>query len=208
MVRLIFFLLLLGGLAAAAVPWVSDELLARSIGRWPVYDNVTGFLPAQTSLKAADAPLAVVVDMTTVGPTDLQADRAVLTMTATVDGRTVMAEALTFADVAARDTNPQTAEKVFRQQAGVLEEITTGSYLFEFGMGDAEGVTVRRVELSLKRFGVAYDPRLQPGGFAAIAIGFIGLVLSFRRGSDKPPNNPNSQPPPPRWGRNAGPPRP
>ena len=35
-----------------------------------------------------------------------------------------------------------------------------------------------------------------------MAIGFIGFVLALRRGGGTPPN-PNSQPPPPRWGRAA-----
>jgi hypothetical protein len=37
-----------------------------------------------------------------------------------------------------------------------------------------------------------------------MAVGFIGFVLSLRgRGDGGTPPNPNSQPPPPRWGRGA-----
>ena len=190
----------LGGVALAAFPWFSDNFLARDIGSWRVYDSVTGYLPALVPLKSDEAPLNVLVDMTTVGPTELSDDRAVLTLTVDTDGKTVLAKPLTFADATARDTNPQTGEKIFRETAGVIERVESGDYLFTLGAGDAEGVTVRKVDLILRRGGVTYDGRIQPLGYALMAIGFIGLVLALRRGGGRP-QNPNSQPPPPRWGR-------
>ena len=61
------------------------------------------------------------------------------------------------------------------------------------------GVDIGSVDIVLATGHGPIDPRLQPAGFALMAIGFVGLVLSFRRGG--PPGNPNSQPPRPRWGR-------
>ncbi len=138
--RIFFLLVFAGGLALAAFPWFSENFLARDIGAWRVYDSVTGYLPALARLKSDDAPLNVLVDMTTVGPTELGSDRAVLTLTVATGGQTVLARPLTFADATARDTNPQTGEKVFRDTAGVIDPVEPGDYLFTLGAGDAEGV--------------------------------------------------------------------
>jgi hypothetical protein len=201
MMRLLFLFVFVGGLALAAVPWFSENFLARDIGVWRVYDSATGYLPAQARLKSEDAPLNVLVDMTTVGPASLSDDRVVLTLTAAAGGQTVLAKALTFAHAGARDTNPQTGEKIFREAAGIIDPVEFGDYVFTLGEGDAEGVTVRSVDLILRRGGGAHDERIQPLGYALMAIGFIGLVLALRRGGGSRPQNPNSQPPPPRWGR-------
>ena len=200
MMRIFFLLVFVGGVALAGFPWFAENFLARSIGSWRVYDSVTGYLPALVSLKSDEAPLTVLIDMTTVGPTELSDDRAVLTLTVDTSGKTVIATPLTFAEATARDTNPQTGEKIFREAAGAIDRIETGDYLFTLGAGDAEGVTVRWVDLVLRRGGGTYDGRMQPLGYALMAIGFIGLVLALRRGGGRP-QNPNSQPPPPRWGR-------
>ena len=52
------------------------------------------------------------------------------------------------------------------------------------------------------RHGIEADGRAQPIGFSLMAIGFVGLVLSLKRGRSHQ-ENPNSQPPAPRWGRGA-----
>jgi hypothetical protein len=124
-------------------------------------------------------------------------------MTASVEGRTVLAKALDFAGSVGRDSNPQTQEKIFHADAGVIDPVETGSYTFTLASGDAEGVTVRAVDLVLTQGGARVDKRLQPLGFSLAAVGFIGLVLAFRRRGGGTPSNPNSQPPPPRWGRGA-----
>jgi hypothetical protein len=205
--RWLFLALFVGGLGLAAFPWFSDNVLAREIGIWRVYDDASGFLPAQARLAAEDAPLTVLVDMAAIGPANAGDDRALLTLTADAGGRTVLAKTLTFADASPRDTNPQTGEKAYREIAGVIESVEPGLHVFTLGMGDAEGVSVRWVDLVLKRGGAAYDTRAQPLGFSLMAVGFIGLVLSLRRRRDDPPDNPNAQPPRPRWGRGASSPR-
>ena len=79
--RILFLLVFVGGVALAGFPWFAENFLARNIGSWRVYDSVTGYLPALVPLKSDEAPLTVLVDMTTVGPTELSDDRVVLTLT-------------------------------------------------------------------------------------------------------------------------------
>lgn len=197
--RVFFLLVLLAGFGLAGYPWLSSNVLGHPVGVWRVYDAATGYLPATARLDADAAPLGVVVDMTTTGIAELPPGQAILTLTVAAGGKTVLAKALTFADATARETNPQTHEQIFTDVAGVIDPVQTGSYLFTFGKGDAEGVPIKSVNLNLRTEAPAVDRRLQPIGFSLMAVGFIGLVLAFRRGGG--PGNPNSQPPPPRWGR-------
>lgn len=200
--RFLFGLIFVAGLAMIAWPRFADGMKPEAFGTWRVYEARSGFVPASAELTAADAPLAVAVEMTTRGVAALPQDAAVLTVTADAGGRTVLAEALDFAGARGRDTNPQTLEKIFRAEVGTIDPVKTGTYIFTVGKGDADGVPLRAVDLVLTR-GSAFDRRLQPIGFSLAAIGFIGLVLTLRRGVGRPPPNPNSQPPPRRWGRGA-----
>jgi hypothetical protein len=201
--RLIFGLILVAGLVMIGYPRFAGGLSRGPIGTWRVYEAQSGFTPVEPRLTAADAPVAVSVEMTTSGVSTLPQGAAILTMTASAEGRTVLAKALDFAGAVGRDSNPQTQEKIFRADAGVIDPVETGSYAFTLANGDAEGVTIRAVDLVLSRGGARIDKRLQPLGFSLAAVGFIGLVLAFRRRGGGRPSNPNSQPPPPRWGRGA-----
>ncbi|MBA3446899.1 MAG: hypothetical protein H0T56_04710 [Pseudaminobacter sp.] len=200
--RVFFLILFIAGFGLAGYPWVSANFLQRPVGTWRVYDAVTGFLPAHTRLTEDDAPLRVIVDMTTTGTHDLASGQAILTLTANTGAQTVLAEALSFADATPRDTNPQTQEKILRDSAGVINAVPPGDYVFTLGPGDAQGVPIRHVDLILRTEAPAFDQRLQPAGFGLLAIGFIGFVLSMRGPKTEP--NPNSQPPRPRWGRGGG----
>jgi hypothetical protein len=200
--RFLFGLILVAGLVLIAWPRFAGGMGPEAVGTWRVYEARTGFAPASADLTAADAPLAVAVEMTTRGVAALPQGAAILTVTAAVGGRTVLAEALDFVGARGRDTNPQTLEKIFRAEVGTIDPVETGTYIFTVGKGDADGVPLQAVDLVLTRGG-AFDRRLQPIGFSLAAIGFIGLVLALRRGAGGPPPNPNSQPPPRRWGRGA-----
>ena len=136
--------------------------------------------------------------MTTRGP--LRADRqgAVLTVTARSGGRTVLAQALDFQGVNGRITNPQTGEIVYRSDAGSIDAVAPDGLTIEVGRGDAEGVALTAVTVIVKASAVDVDPRAVPAGYVLLAIGFIGFIASFR---GRGPKNPNSAPPPPRWGR-------
>ena len=196
--RVLFLLILLAGVAIGIVyPWAAGGLDAGEIGSWRVYDEGGGFVPVETKLAPADAPVHVVVELTATAERIDGSGDAVLTVTATSGGDTVLAEALNFTNSSPREISPQLADRMFREEAGVIAPVEEAAYEFRVGSGDAGGVPIRAVDLILEGSGEAADPRAQPLGFSMIAVGFIGLVLAFRRGR---PGNPNSQPPP-RWGR-------
>jgi hypothetical protein len=203
--RLFFLLVLLAGLGMGFIyPWSISNFSGREIGTWPVYRQGR-FEPVDVRLAPTDAPVRVLVDLTT-DANDLFAPvGAVLTITASEGGKTVLAETLRFAgESQIRDKSPQVAQKVARDDAGVIAEVHDGTYRFNVGRGDAEGPQIKAVDLVLRAGSGEVDARFQPIGISLMAVGFIGLVLAFRRRRSANPQNPNPQPPPPRWGRGGG----
>jgi hypothetical protein len=202
--RTIFLLILLIGVGAGFVyPWAVTNFSGREIGVWQVYDRGGAFHPVTAKLTSIDEPVRVLVDMTAIAPPEFASSSTVLTLTASRGGRTVLAETLSFSEAKPQEKSPQLREKIYRDEAGVMSGIEDGDYTFVVGQGDVEGIQMRSVDLILRGGAGAVDPRLQPIGFALTAVGFIGLVLSIRRGRRE--RNPNSQPPAPRWGRDAKP---
>lgn len=200
--RFLFLLMLLIGAAVGiGYPFVIQNFSGHEIGSWRVYDRGSGFHPVQTTLGEADAPVRVLVDMTSVGTPTLSGERTVLTITAATAGRTVLARTLSFAGATPRADSPQSGEQVYRDDAGVISELDGGAYTFTVGPGDAEGIEMKAVDLILRVGAGSYDERAQPIGFTLMAIGFIGFVMALRRGGGGRPQNPNSQPPARRWGR-------
>ncbi|MBL8584349.1 MAG: hypothetical protein JNL61_19270 [Rhizobiaceae bacterium] len=201
--RLVFVLIFLAGIAAGlGYPWIANNFSGEEIGRFPVYERGGDFRPVTVDLAAADAPVRVLVDMVSIGQPVMQADRTVLTLTATVGGKTVLADTLSFVHASARDVNPQLQERIFRDSAGLIDPVTPGSFLFTLGRGDAEAIAMKSVELVLRREAMALDPRIQPIGFALMAIGVIGFVLAMRRRRAARNQAPQT-PPPPKWGRGS-----
>ena len=93
------------------------------IGTWPVYAPLTGFLTFDATLKPDDAPVQVYLDLTSAGTPKFAKDSAVLTLTVSADGKTVLATPLTFEDAVARDDTPQTPELIYRTRAGVIDPV-------------------------------------------------------------------------------------
>ena len=202
LIRFLFLLILAGGAASAFVyPWAVQGFTGVELGEWQVYDTGTGFRPIDVQLDDTDAPVRVLVDMTSIGAPSASGSRTILTLTAAIAGRTVLAQTLTFVNAVARDDTPQTQEQIYREDVGLLDRIDDGTYRFTLGPGDAEGIQMKSVRLVLRGRAESYDPRAQPVGFTLMAIGAIGFILGFRGRSN--PRNPNSPPPGPRWGRDG-----
>jgi hypothetical protein len=199
--RTVFFLILLAGVAAGfGYPWYVTNFSGSELGTWQVFERGGSFQPVTVTLSSANEPVRVLVDMTAVAPPEFSQAGTALTITASTErGRTVLAEPLSFSEAKPREKSPQLREKIYRDEAGIITDIEDGAYTFVIGRGDAEEIQIQSVDLVLRGGAGAIDPRAQPVGYALAAIGFIGLVLSMRRGRRE--RNPNSQPPPPRWGR-------
>ncbi len=197
--RLIFLLLVIGGIGASFVyPWAVTNFSGHEVGTWRVYDRGQAFQPVVARLSAADVPVRVMVDMIAVAPPEFAQSSTVLTITASTGGRTVLAEPISFHESKPQEKSPQLREKAYRDEAGVISNVQDGDYTFVVGRGDLEEIQIKSVDLVLRGGAASVDARAQPLGYAATAIGFIGLVLAMRRGRrDRKPD----APPPPRWGR-------
>ncbi|MBT1155136.1 hypothetical protein J1C56_05985 [Aminobacter anthyllidis] len=202
--RFLFLLILLGGTGLGIVyPWATTNFTGHEIGTYRAYDRTGGFRPVEVALVTADAPVRVLVDLTTLAPPVVKPASAVLTITASTRGETVLAEALNFYDTTPRERSPQLPDPIFRDDAGLIRDVQPGTYRFVIEQGDADNIQIQSVDLILRSGGGEADARAQPIGLSLMAVGFIGLVLSLRRGKGGRPDNPNSQPPAPRWGRDA-----
>ncbi|MBZ9761149.1 hypothetical protein LB553_09705 [Mesorhizobium sp. CA8] len=205
--RFLYVLLLIAGAAVGIFyPWAMSNFSGHAIGTYRVYEGGR-FRPVTLQLAASDAPVRVLVDLTARAERVAGQQRTVLTLTAANGGRTALASALSFNHTDnPRQTSPQLPDKIFRDEAGVIDRVTPGSYVFTVGPGDADGIDMRAVDLILRAGTGSIDERAQPAGYTLMGVGLAGLALSLvfgRRGDGA--KNPNSQPPPPRWGRGGSP---
>ncbi|MER8469527.1 hypothetical protein NKH70_06050 [Mesorhizobium sp. M0991] len=201
--RSLFALILLIGTSIGVVyPWAMTNFSCHEIGTWRVYDQGR-FKPVTVPLSARDGPVRVLVDLTARAERIVSQQRTVLTLTAATGGRTVLASTLQFNHSDnPRQVSPQLPDRIFRDDAGLIPSVAAGPYIFTVGPGDAEGIPMRAVDIMLRSAAGEVDRRARPVGFSLMAAGLVGLVLAFRFGGRRP-ENPNSQPPPPRWGRGS-----
>ena len=201
MMRVFFLLVLFGGLGlGVAYPWVVQNVSGREIGAYTVYERGAGFRPVDIELSPGDAPLRVLVDMTSIGSLVVPDSATVLTLTASFGGRTVLADTLTFVREDTRNDSPQSGAVVHRDDGGMIDPVEAGPYTFVVGPGDAEGIEMRKVEIVLRGDVMEADRRAAPIGYVLMAIGFVGFVLSLRGRAGKGDSEPHT----PRWGRGAG----
>lgn len=194
--RLVFLALLgLGLLLGLVYPWAAGGK-GFEIGRWRVYDKPTGFQPARILLPTDQEQIIVRAEMSTPGPIDNPDTRAVMTLTVSSGDRTELAHYFLLDGVEPRLVSPQLPGRIYAMEAGVLYYPGEEPYTFAFGPGDGE-VDMATVDLVLIGGTKDIDEAVPPLGYGFMAVGFVGLVLSLRRRRD----NPNSQPPPRRWGR-------
>ena len=206
--RFLFVILLIAGAAIGIFyPWAMGNFSGHAIGTYRIYEGGR-FRPVTVQLAASDAPVRVLVDLTARAERVAGQQRTVLTLTAASGGRTALASALSFNHTDnPRQASPQLPDKIFRDEAGVIEAVTPGPYVFTVGPGDADGIDMRAVDLILRAGAGSIDERARPAGYTLMGVGLAGLALSLvlGRGGGGRPQNPNSQPPPPRWGRNGSP---
>lgn len=203
--RFLFVLILLAGTGIGVIyPWAMTNFSGHEIGTWRVYEQGR-FKPLTVPLSGRDAPVRVLVDLTARAERIVSQQRTVLTLTAATNGRTVLASTLQFNHSDnPRQASPQLPDKIFRDEAGLIPAVSPGPYTFTVGPGDAEDIPMRAVDLILRSGVGEIDGRARPVGFSLMAVGLIGLVLAMRFGGRRGrPENPNSQPPPPRWGRGS-----
>lgn len=199
--RTIFLIILLAGVGAGLVyPWAVFNFSGSEIGSWRVHDRGEGFKPVVVRLSPEMEPVRVLVDMTAIALPEFAAASTVLTLTATNGTGTVLADRLTFAEAKPQERNPQLRERIYRDEAGVIDGIEAGEYTFVVGQGDAEDIQIKSVDLILRGGAIRLDARVQPVGFTLAAVGFIGLVLAIRRRRRvRRPAAPAAT----RWGRNG-----
>lgn len=196
---------LFGAALAFGYPLLANRMPPTPIAVYPIYAPATGFVRIDAKLRPEDAPVQVYVDLASAGAPRFDTERAVLTLTASASGKTVLAEPVTFADAVVRDDTPQTPELIYRAKVGTIDPVDASAptYTFVAGQGDADGINLGRAELILEHGMRNADPRAKPVGFAVMAVGAVAFLLSLRGRGGGPPPNPNSKPPPPRWGRDA-----
>lgn len=196
--RFFFLLILIVGIALGAVyPWAVHNFSGEEIARERVFERGRGFTPVIVPLRAGQGPVRVFVDMTSIGAMNLSGDSTVLTLTATVNSRTVLAETLTFTNQQSRPDAPQSGGMIYGDSAGVIDPVEDGDYEFVVGPGDVDAIEMRSADLILRAGALSHDARVLPIGLVLVAIGFIGFVISFRGGRNRQP----PAPPQPKWGR-------
>jgi hypothetical protein len=181
-VRFFFFLMILAGLVlGAAYPWYQYNMAGSEIGVYRVYVRGGQFKPVTVVLALRDAPVRVFVDMVPLQGYYPTQSRTALTLTASTEGRTVLASSLSYISSTEESKNLQTTRKVFRDRAGDINVTTPGEYIFVVGEGDMEGLSIDTVDLVLRRNAAETDPRAMPAGAALAFFGLVGLIRAQRR---------------------------
>lgn len=196
--RILFLIVLIAGLLLGIVyPWAVSNGSGYEFGRFPVYDRESGFRSVTVRLSPEEAPIRVLVDMTSIGAMTLSGETTVLTLTAATGGRTVLNSTLTFAHQEPRNDSPQAGGLIYRDVAGLIMEPENADYVFTLGLGGRDDIEIRSVELELRASAIEYDPRVVPVGYMLMVIGVVGFVLAFRRRRTSAVRKPE----PPKWGR-------
>ena len=194
--RLLFLaLLLLGILLGLVYPW-AESGRGYEIGRWRIYDRVFGFKEIEILLPTNQSQIVVRAEISTPAPAEGTERNAVMTMTVSVNDQTELVHYFTLDGVEPRIISPQLPGRTYAFDAGMIYRPVEQAYTFSFGAGDVE-IDMATADLILIGGTSEVDEAVPPLGYGMMGIGFIGLLLTFRRRRQ----NPNSQPPAPRWGR-------
>lgn len=194
--RLVFLAMLaVGVLLGLIYPWAEGGA-GFEIGRWRAYDRASGFQPVEILLPTDQAQVLVRTEISTPGPVEGAERSTVMTLTVSSNGRTEIVHYFTLDGVEPRIVSPQLPGRIYALDAGALRSPGEEPYIFTFGPGEIEA-GIDSVDLILIGGTRDVDAAVPPLGYGMMGVGFLGLLMTFR----KRRQNPNSQPPPPRWGR-------
>lgn len=194
--RLVFLAVLAVGILLGLIyPWAEGGA-GFEIGRWRAYDRASGFQPVEILLPTDQAQVLVRAEISTPGPVEGAERSTVMTLTVSSNGRTEIVHYFTLDGVEPRIVSPQLPGRIYPVEVGPLYYPGESPYVFVFGPGDVD-IDMATVDLVLIGGTRDIDEAVPPIGYGMMAIGFFGLLMTFRRRRE----NPNSQPPQHRWGR-------
>jgi hypothetical protein len=204
--RKIYVLLMLIGVGCGfAYPWYMENRTGSPIGTYRVFSRASGFQPADVVLTPDQAPVRAFVDIVPLKGYYPDPSRTLLTLTASVGGKTVLASTLNYMGASEQTRNLQNSEQLFRDIAGDIPEISAGPHRFVVAEGDADDLSLKTADLVLRANVLDADTRVQPVGIALFALGLFGFIRSLRRSDRTNSGIPEPITPPekPKWGRDG-----
>lgn len=206
--RKLFFLMIFAGVGIGfGYPWFLENRSGKNVGTYTVYRQTTGFTPVDVVLSESQSPVRIFADLTPLKGYYPDTTRTVLTFTASIGGKTVLATRMNFVASSVEAKNLQNSEKIFRDRAGDLVITAPGTYHFVVGEGDLEGLSLKKVDLVLRQNAVEIDPRAFPIGIGLFGLGVFGMIRWRKRGANasagKTATVPPAAPEKPKWGRDA-----
>jgi hypothetical protein len=199
--RFLCLLLILAGMALGfGYPWYQYNMAGGEIGSYRVFQRGGAFKPVDVVLSEGQAPVRVFVDMVPLQGYYPDRSHTMLTLTASADGRTVLAASLSYVSSSEESKNLQNSDKVFRDIAGDIMAVSPGQYHFIVGEGDVEGLSLKTVNLVLRSNAEPADARAMPAGIGMIALGIFGLIAVSRRAGRHAAEEAAKS----KWGRDAG----
>lgn len=166
------------------------------LARWQAVDGEGRFVAAQANLSSPDGTALLTASLLVEGPLPASPQRQVLTVVVIDEFADQVGRASFGFEVSGALQSPQTG--VVRYQETVpLPGERFGPHRLVPEAGPDFPAGVISVEMVLNAAQHAVDPLMRPVGIGLAVLGAIAMLLGLRRRRD----NPNSQPPPPRWGR-------
>jgi len=180
--RVLFLLVFAAGVALGlGYPWAALHVVGHQLGVLRVYDRPTGYTPVTIRLSPSEAPVRVLVDLRVVGGTRLLGGKSVVSLAVTSDGRSVLAAPLTFAEATLEDRSPQTNERIYRDDAGLISKVEEGTYTFTAQPGEETGIYIQSIDVILRADALRINEVVRMGGFLLMAAGAIGLAYAIAR---------------------------
>lgn len=198
--RIFSILMLLMAIAGAVVAYQNSSLGKTPAGftshESQLFSREGGFAPVR--LPQVAVPLTLSLTMTIDGRFQAVAGEPVLELVATGDDTVVMRESVDFAHAREILASPQAPSATYRADIGKFGPTGARAYLASLTPVKTDGLSIEAINLIVTQAAEGADEGVMVTGLMMAVVGFVGFALTIRRRREK---NPNSQPPPPRWGR-------